>query len=201
MTQDFYNILLVSPAELKQESLINQNVEEKVLNVIIQTAQEIYLCKIIGTPLYRRLQELVYNKLHEDDGNEGDKIDGQGFETYNELLENYVKPYLKYKAVEQFTVENSFKMRNVGVVRNADTNVSYVDLDSIRFLQHHYNTYVAEYEDRLSKFICANKEMLPEVTAEIASYLEPAQVGETFSNTGGLWLGGTKNKGCGSCRR
>lgn len=201
MTQDFYNILLVSPAELKQESLINQNVEEKVLNVIVQTAQEIYLCKIIGTPLYRRLQELVYNKLHEGDGNEGDKIDGTGFETYNELLENYVKPYLKYKAVEQFTVENSFKMRNVGVVRNADTNVSYVDLDSIRFLQHHYSTYVAEYEDRLSKFICANKEMLPEVSAEIASYLEPAQVGETFANTGGLWLGGTKNKGCGSCRR
>ena len=198
MTQEFYNILLVSPAELKQESLINQNVEEKVLNVIIQTAQEIYLCKIIGTPLYRKLQELVYNKLKD---NEGDKIDGTGFDTYNELLENYVKPYLKYKAVEQFTVENSFKMRNVGVVRNADTNVSYVDLDSIRFLQHHYASYVAEYEDRLSKFICANKEMLPEVTAEIASYLEPAQVGETFSNTGGLWLGKVKNNGCGSCRR
>lgn len=198
MTQDFYNILLVSPAELKQESLINQNVEEKVLNVIVQTAQEIYLCKIIGTPLYRRLQELIWNKLK---NNEGDKIDGTGFETYNELLENYVKPYLKYKTVEQFTVENSFKMRNIGVVRNADTNVSYVDLDSIRFLQKHYATYVAEYEDKLSKFICANKEQLPEVTAEIASYLEPAQVGETFSNTGGLWLGKAKNNGCGSCRK
>ena len=198
MTQDFYNLLLVSPAELKQESIINQNVEEKVLNVIVQTAQEIYLCKIIGTPLFRRLQELVWNKLK---NNEGDKIDGTGFETYNELLENYVKPYLKYKTVEQFTVENSFKMRNVGVVRNADTNVSYVDLDSIRFLQKHYATYVAEYEDRLSKFICANKEDLPEVSAEIASYLEPAQVGETFANTGGLWLGKAKNNGCGSCRK
>lgn len=198
MTQEFYNTLLVSPAELKQESLINQNVEEKVLNVIVQTAQEIYLCKIIGTPLYRKLQELVYNKAND---NEGDKIDGEGYEVYNELLENYVKPYIKYKAVEQFTVENSFKMRNVGVVRNADTNVSYVDLDSIRFLQHHYSTYVAEYEDRLSKFICANKEQLPEVTAEIASYLEPAQIDETFSNTGGLWLGNMKNKGCGSCRK
>ena len=198
MTQDFYNLLLVSPAELKQESIINQNVEEKVLNVIVQTAQEIYLCKIIGTPLFRRLQELVWNKLK---NNEGDKIDGTGFETYNELLENYVKPYLKYKTVEQFTVENSFKMRNVGVVRNADTNVSYVDLDSIRFLQKHYATYVAEYEDRLSKFICANKENLPEVSAEIASYLEPAQVGETFANTGGLWLGKAKNNGCGSCRK
>ena len=198
MTQEFYNVLLVSPQELKQESLINQNVEEKVLNVIIQTAQEIYLCKIIGTPLYRRLQELVYNLLKD---NEGDKITDAGFETYNELLENYVKPYLKYKAMEQFTVENSFKMRNIGLIRNSDTNVAYTDLDSIKFLQKHYNTYVAEYEDRLSKFICANKESMPEVMAEIASYLEPAQVNETFANTGGLWLGQRKNNGCNSCRK
>lgn len=197
MTQEFYNTLLISPQELKQESLINANVEEKTLNVIVQTAQEIYLCKIIGTPLFRKLQELVYNKVKE---NKGPKIDDNGNETYNELLEDYVKPYLKYKAMEQFAVENSFKMRNIGTVRNSDTNVTYTDLDSIRFLQHHYSTYVAEYEDRLSKFICANKENLPEISAEIASYLEPAQINETFSNTGGLWLGRHKNNGCKSCK-
>ena len=109
--------------------------------------------------------------------------------------------------MEDFIVANSFKMRSIGVVRNMDSNVNYVDLDSIRFLQHHYATYTSEYEDRLSKFICAHKAELPEVTAEIASYLEPAQIGETFSNTGGLWLGGsrsakcgkTKNNGCGKC--
>lgn len=197
MTQEFYNTLLISPQELKQESLINANVEEKVLNTIVQTAQEIYLCKIIGTPLYRKLQELVYNKVKE---NEGPKIDDNGYETYNELLENYVKPYLKYQSITQFTVENSFKMRNIGTVRNNDGNTTYADLDSIKFLQHHYSTYVAEYEDRLSKFICANQENLPEVTAEIASYLEPAQMNETFANTGGLWLGKSKNNGCKSCK-
>lgn len=197
MTHEFYNTLLISPQELKQESLINANVEEKVLNTIVQTAQEIYLCKIIGTPLYRKLQELVYNQVKD---NEGDKISDTGFEIYNELLENYIKPYLKYKAVEQFTVENSFKMRSIGVVRNADTNVSYADLESIKFLQHYYSTYVAEYEDRLSKFICANQGSLPEVTAEVASYLETPQVGETFANTSGLWLGNFKHNSCKSCQ-
>lgn len=197
MNHEFYDTLLISPAEIKQESLINQNVDEKTVSAIVQTSQEIYLCKIIGTPLYRRLQQLLYNKIKNGDG---DKIDDTGFEIYKELLEEYVKPYLKYKAMENFIVENSFKLRNIGVVRNLDSNVNYVDLDSIRYLQHHFATYVAEYEDRLSKYICANKESLPEVTAETASYLEPAQLDKTYANTGGLWLGPSdKNNGCEKC--
>lgn len=196
MTHDYYNTLLISPAEIKQESQINQNVDDKVISTIIQTAQEIYLCKIIGTPLYRKIQELVDDVIKDS----GDKITDPGFEIYNELLEDYVKPYLKYKTMEDFIVAGSFKMRNIGVIRNTDANVNYADLDSIKFLQHHYNTYVAEYEDRLSKFICANREMLPEMGAEVASYLEQPQPGETFSNTGGLWLGDIKDKGCGKCR-
>ncbi len=197
MTHEFYNILLIGPQELKEESLINANVEEKVLNSIVQTSQEIYLCKIIGTALFRKLQELVYNELH----NETPKISDQEYVIYNELLENYVKPYLKYSAMKAFLIENTYKLRNTGVMRMSDTNVMSSDLDTLKYLEKHYYTYVAEYEDRLSKFICANKDSLPEVTAEVLPYLDEPQSGENFSNTSGLWLGGTKNKGCGSCRK
>lgn len=196
MTHEFYNTLLIGPQELKEESLINANVEEKVLNSIVMTAQEIYLCKIIGTALYRRLQELVYNEIHEGDP----KISNPEYAIYNELLENYVKPYLKYSAMKAFLIENTFKMRNIGVTRMNDANIMSNDLDTLKYLEKHYYTYVAEYEDRLSKFICANKDLLPEVTAEVLPYLEEPQAGDTFSNTSGLWLGGTKNKGCGTCR-
>lgn len=196
MIYEYYNTLLISPQELKGESLINNNVDEKPLSVMVQTAQEIYLCKIIGTALFRKLQELVYNKIK----GLTPVIDGEGYEVYNELLEDYVKPYLKYKAMEQFIVENSFKMRNIGVVRNSDTNVMGIDLDTVRFLQKHYATYSESYADRLSKFICDNKSQLPEVTAEIASFMDEPQIGETYANTAGLWLGPRSNeKGCKSC--
>lgn len=195
---NYKDTLLISPGELKADSLINANVDDKILGYTIQTAQEIYLCKIIGTVLMRKLQELVWNKIQ---GNDGDNIDTQGYESYKELLEEYVQPYLMYKAMADFVVANSFKFRNIGVVRNSDTNTSFIDLDSIRFLQHHYETYVAEYEDRLSKYICANRESFPEVSAEIPSFMDTPQSGETFSNASGLWLGNIKDKGCGSCRQ
>lgn len=195
MTHEFYNTLLIGPQELKEESLINANVEEKVLNSIVMTSQEIYLCKIIGTALYRRLQELVYNEIHEGDP----KISNPEYAIYNELLENYVKPYLKYSAMKAFLIENTFKMRNTGVMRMQDTNVMANDLDTLKYLEKHYDVYRSEFEDRLSKFICANKDSLPEVTAEVLPYLEEPQIGDTFAPTSGLWLGRKKSNSCKSC--
>lgn len=192
MVYDYYNTLLISPQELKGESLINNNVDEKPLSVMVQTAQEIYLCKIIGTALFRKLQELVYNKIK----GLTPTIDAEGNETYKELLEDYIKPYLKYHVMKSFLIENTYKMRNAGVMRMQDTNVMSNDLDTLKYLEKHYDSYVAEYEDRLSKFICANKEQLPEVSAEVMPYLEEPQSGETFSNTGGLWLGGKRTGTC-----
>lgn len=195
MVYDYYNTLLISPQELKGESLINNNVDEKPLSVMVQTAQEIYLCKIIGTALFRKLQELVYNKIK----GLTPTIDAEGNETYRELLEDYIKPYIKYHVMKSFLIENTFKMRNIGVARMNDTNVMTNDLDTLKYLEKHYDSYVAEYEDRLSKFICANRDLLPEVSAEVMPYLEEPQSGETFSNTGGLWLGGKRTGTCKSC--
>lgn len=196
-TKEIYNTLLISPGELKEESLINNNVEDKILGTIVITSQEIYLCKIIGTALLRKLQTLVYNAALD---NGGDTPDTPGNEIYKELLEQYVKPYIKYSVMKAFLIENTYKLRNAGVIKNYDTNVMSSDLDTLKYLERHFYTYVSEYEDRLSKFICANKEQLPEVQADVMPYADKPQSGETFSNTGGLWLGSKSNNTCGGCR-
>ncbi len=196
-TKEIYNTLLISPGELKEESLINNNVEDKILGTIVITSQEIYLCKIIGTALLRKLQTLVYNAALD---NGGDTPDTPGNEIYKELLEQYVKPYIKYSAMKAFLIESTYKFRNAGVIKNYDTNVMSSDLDTLKYLERHFYTYVSEYEDRLSKFICANKEQLPEVQADVMPYADKPISGETFSNTGGLWLGSKSNNTCGGCR-
>lgn len=196
-SKEIYNTLLISPGELKEESLINNNVEDKILGTIVITSQEIYLCKIIGTALLRKLQTLVYNAALD---NGGDTPDTPGNEIYKELLEQYVKPYIKYSVMKAFLIENTYKLRNAGVIKNYDTNVMSSDLDTLKYLERHFYTYVSEYEDRLSKFICANKEQLPEVQADVMPYADKPQSGETFSNTGGLWLGSKSNNTCGGCR-
>ena len=195
MQPDYYNTLLISPSELKSESLINSNTDDKPLSNIVTTIQEIYLVKILGTPLLRKLQELVYNEVK----GLPDNITQEGNEQYLDLLSNYVKPYLRYHALKSFIVENSFKFRNAGVVRVSDTNLNYASVDDIKFLQSHFETYIAEFEDRLSKYLCANKSKFPELGAEIPSYMDTPSVGKDYSNTGGLWLGSKNNSKCNGC--
>ena len=150
MRPEYTNTLLISPTELKSESLINSNCDDKPLSNIVTTTQEIYLVKITGTALMRKLQELVYNEVKGLPNN----ITQEGNEHYLDLLENYVKPYLRYHAVKTFLVENSFKFRSAGVVRVSDTNMNYTSVEDIKFLQQHFSTYIAEYEYRLSKYLC-----------------------------------------------
>ena len=195
MRPEYTNTLLISPTELKSESLINSNCDDKPLSNIVTTTQEIYLVKITGTALMRKLQELVYNEVKGLPNN----ITQEGNEHYLDLLENYVKPYLRYHALKSFLVENSFKFRNAGVVRVSDTNMNYTSVEDIKFLQSHFETYIAEYEDRLSKYLCSNKSNFPEIQAEIPSYMDSPSVGKDYSNTGGLWLGSKNNSKCNGC--
>ena len=195
MRPEYTNTLLISPTELKSESLINSNCDDKPLSNIVTTTQEIYLVKITGTALMRKLQELVYNEVKGLPNN----ITQEGNEHYLDLLENYVKPYLRYHALKSFLVENSFKFRNAGVVRVSDTNMNYTSVDDIKFLQQHFSTYIAEYEDRLSKYLCSNKSNFPEIQAEIPSYMDSPSVGKDYSHTGGLWLGSKNNSKCNGC--
>ena len=195
MRPEYTNTLLISPTELKSESLINSNCDDKPLSNIVTTTQEIYLVKITGTALMRKLQELVYNEVKGLPNN----ITQEGNEHYLDLLENYVKPYLRYHALKSFIVENSFKFRSAGVVRVSDTNMNYTSVEDIKFLQSHFTTYIAEYEDRLSKYLCSNKSNFPEIQAEIPSYMDSPSVGKDYSNTGGLWLGSKNNSKCNGC--
>ena len=197
MQPEYTNTLLISPSELKSESLINSNTDDKPLSNIVTTIQDIYLVKILGTPLMRKLQELVYNQVK----GLPDNITQASNEQYFDRLENYVKPFIKYHALKSFVVENSFKFRNAGVVRVSDTNMNYSSVDDIKFLQQHFNTYVAEFEDRLSKYLCSNKSNFPEIQAEIPSYMDEPTIGKDYSNTGGLWLGPRRknNSKCNGC--
>lgn len=195
MVEEYKNTLLISANELKSETMISGNVDEKILGNVIDTAQTLYLAKITGTPLVNRLKELVYNKIK----GLPDNISDQANEKYAELLENYVKPFLKAQAQKDSLVPLSMKIKNAGVVQLSDTNVNKVDLDYIKYLERHYSTLCDDMAQKLSKYLCFYKSDFPELNGTIASYNDSPSLGKEYAPTG-LWLGGRKNKGCGTCK-
>lgn len=191
---NFRNTLLISVKELKSNgTLFSNNVDDGYLNSTIITCQEVYLEQVTGTALYHKLQELVYNQITgQEDG-----IYAPGNEAYKDLLEEMVKPYLKARATVDILYPVSYKIRNMGVMKSSDTNLQNADMSDIKYLEKQYLTYVAEYEQRLSKYLCANKEKFEELSSDVPEYFDQPSIGKDYANESGLWLGSKKNKNCG----
>ena len=187
----YKDVILISPDEVKSSTNINYNVDDLTLSYTIRNVQNIYLEEIIGTALLRRIQEMVYNKLQ----NLENTIDD--FPSYKELLDTYIKDFLTSKTMCDILVNISFKIRNIGVSRNSDTNINYTDLSDLKYLRQQYDTYANEYAERLSKYLCANKEDFAELYTDIPSYFKRPLIGKDFGNTG-IWLGKENENKC-SC--
>ena len=194
MENNFRTTLLISAKELKNNgTIISGNIDDNYLSSTIVTCQEVYLEQITGTALYHKLQMLVYNQITgQEDG-----IYDPGNEDYRELLEEMVKPYLKARATVDILYPVSYKIRNMGVMKSSDTNLQNADMSDIKYLEKQYNTYVAEYEQRLSKYLCANKEKFEELSSDVPEYFDQPSLGKDYANESGLWLGSKKNKSCG----
>lgn len=191
--ENFRKTMLISVNEIKSNSLISQNVDDGFIGTTIMTAQEVYLSKLTGTALYHKLQELVYNQIK----NLKPSIYDDEHLIYDELLQEIVKPLLKYRVTVDLLYNISFKIRNAGVVRNSDTNVSYSSLEEIKYLEKQFLSYYDSYCDRLSKFLYANTNTLGELLEHVPCYYDKPKLGKDYANSGGLWLGGSNKNNCG----
>ena len=194
--KDFRKSLLVSVAELKTNTIISGNVDDKFILSAIMTCQEIHLEDLIGTALYHKIQLLIYNTVKK----QADNIDAPENEIYRTLLDEYLKPFLKSKCTVELLYIISYKMKNAGMVKTSDTNVANADLEEIKYLERQHSVYVNSYAERISKFLKAHFEEIPELTVQTPLYFNDANINKDYASDCGLWLGGTKDKNKCDCQ-
>lgn len=190
---EYRKTLLISASDLKQSSLVNYNVENQYLMYTIENVQEIHLSEITGTKLYHRLQELVYNTIYSNEDNL------ENNPAYDELLSEYVKPYLIAKAQHDVIVNITFKIRNTGVYQNNNTNTIASDVSDLIYLQGQFDVSSNAYAERLSKYLCVHKESFAELSESTLSYEEKPTLGEDYASCG-LWLGNSNDKNNCGCK-
>lgn len=156
--KDYSTTMLISPKRVKESGELNLNVDDGAIGSAIRTAQNVYLTDVIGSDLVEKVQELVYNKI-KGSGSSIDDVDNIAYKT---LLDEYLTPVLISKTVIHIALRLSLKIRNMGVVQNRDTNVNYVSLDDIKYLQNYEETMFNHYLNRMVEFLCENKAAFPE---------------------------------------
>lgn len=157
---EYKNLMLISPQKVKTYGVINLDVNESEIGNAIRISQNVYLVDIIGKDLVEHVQQLVYDKVK---GNTGDTIDDEQNEQYKVLLDEYLTPVLVYRTAMELCTLLSLKIRNMGVIRNSDTNVQSTSSSDVESLTEYYGTFFNDAVNRLMDFLSENKAAFIEV--------------------------------------
>ena len=177
---DYRSVMLISPQKVKTYGVINLNVNESEVGNAIRISQNIYLQDIIGTEMVEHIQELVYNKVK----GTGNTIDDKENEAYKVLLDDYLTPVLVYRTAVELCTLMTLKIRNMGLVKNSDTNVQTTTAGDVKYMTEYYETFYYDAVNKMMDFLCENKDAYVETIDGLCTCSSKPRYSRT-----GLWLG------------
>jgi hypothetical protein len=168
-------VLFIGEAALKQESVISENVDPKLLIPTIKEVQNIYILPLLGTALFN---ELVT------------QVSGNSVSADNEiLLKSYVQPTMIKYCVYESMLDLSFKFQNKNVATKSSEFSQQASLNDIRYLMDKAVNRAQYYAERVTLFLMANNMKYPaylnQGNADISTIYPTAK---NYSN--GMYLGG-----------
>lgn len=141
------NILFLTEQYIKDNTIIDPNVDMKVLRVAIVDAQEKYIHPLLGTALYEQLES---------------QIDSGTVSTLNgTLLRDYVQKALKFWTLFQSVDVLTFKFTNKTVGKKNSENTESASLEEIARLMEKWRDDAEWWSERTTKFLKQNPSDYP----------------------------------------
>ena len=178
----YNDVLLCSEDIIKTYTNINDNTAGDYIQPAMYMAQHNDLEATIGTPLTRKIQELIGTNTIDDIDNEH----------YKELLDEYIIDYLAYATIVRLLPIVSFKIGNAGVIRTDEEKVVGMTYNEVFNLSDYYQNQADYLKYRLQKYLVANYSKYP----ELGKYKSVDEIRANLYSAAscGLWLGGLRNK-------
>jgi hypothetical protein len=169
-------VYFLSEATLKAESILQDNVDMKVIAPTIWDVQNFYVLPILGTTLYNDLIDKV--RTNTLTGNDKD------------LMDTYITPTMVWYCRHELPLVMNYKYFNKSVgVQNAD-NMNPASLEEIGFLMNNAKNKAEWYAERLTKYLMSNQTLFPSYLNQINSNIDTIYAKRT-NYSSGMVLGGT----------
>jgi hypothetical protein len=140
-------VILLSEATLKQRSILQDNVDMKVVSPAILDVQEEYILPILGTSLYNDLLEQVRTNTLTND--------------YRTLLDDYITRCMIWYCKFELPMDLTYKYFNKSVgVMNAE-NMNAASMDELQYVLNRAKNKAEWYAERLTKFLLSNPTKYP----------------------------------------
>lgn len=151
--------IFIDTQYLRENSIINDNVDAKVLQPIIRMAQSKYIQQTIGTSLYNKMIALVIAAKP----SLPTPVPVTG--NYKILLEDYIIPTLVQYAVYESVPFMNFKFRNKSISKQSSDNATPADLTELYYIRDNVLSTAQFYAERMSTYLNQNTTLFPEYTA------------------------------------
>lgn len=170
-------VLFISETYVKNNSIIDENVDVRLILPSIRDSQELRLHPILGTPFYNDLRDkIAAGTLNADEIN---------------LLDNFVAPSMLQWTLYECSTSLLFKYRNKSVATKNSENSQSIDYQDLQFLRDEWRNKGEERDQRLINYLCDNDTLFPKYI-ESSDDLHPKK---TAYQTG-FWLGGARSTYC-----
>ena len=166
------NVLFISEQFLKDNTVINANVEFKQLRPTIMAVQDMQIQQAIGSPMFDELKtQAIASTLTAAN---------------QTLITDYMQPAIMYWVLADSPLLLSYKFTNKGIISHASDNAANASQNEINFLAKNYKQKAEWYTERMTDYLCANHLLYP-------TYVGPVPDGGISPNqntyTSGLFVG------------
>jgi hypothetical protein len=140
-------VLFLSVDYLRDNTVINGNVDSEILEPFILLAQNVHIETIVGTKLYNNIiDEIIADTLSADN---------------QTLLDDYLQPALLQWSLYESLPFINYKLTNKAISTKNSDNSDAVELDELHYLRTTVKD-VAEYmSERATKFLKTNETTYP----------------------------------------
>ena len=140
-------VLFLSVDYLRDNTVINGNVDSELLEPFILLAQNVHVETIVGTKLYNDIIAKI----------EADTLTGNN----KTLVDDYLQPALVQWSLYESLPFINYRLTNKAISTKSSDNSEAVELDELHYLRTNVRD-VAEYmSERATKFLRANKTLYP----------------------------------------
>jgi hypothetical protein len=137
----------ISTEEIKENSVVNGNVDPKLILPTLISVQDTYLKDLIGRDFYKELCT---------------QINAENVSTDNtDLIEEYIQPYLVNKVISEMVVDANYKIRNKALMVSSSDNAQPLDTDGMNIVQQKYRSIAESYKNSLVEFLNCNRLKYP----------------------------------------
>jgi Na+/H+ antiporter NhaB len=132
----------ISIEVIKDQSVINENVDSKLLQPTLIMVQDIYLKQVIGKELYA---ELIT------------QVNAESVSALNTtLLTDYIQPYLINKVVSELVIDVNYKIKNKALMVGSSDNAQPLDNTGMSIIQTKYRNIAENYRVNLVDYLLDN---------------------------------------------